>query len=276
MLYQTELLCPKRPKVTLTSYVCDHAPNDHIPPRPAIIVCPGGSYRGLAKKEGEPVVRQFLAAGFNAYLLRYSVGEDAANYNPLVDVALAICYVRKHAESHHSDPNRVFTCGFSAGGHLAASAGVLWNIPEVREAIGVDSGLVPEGFNRPNGMILCYPVITAGDYAHKNSIYYLCGTKTPTEEEKARFSLECLVDPTTPPAFLWHTVEDKGVSVRNSLLMMNALLSLNIPFESHIFPKGPHGLSLATKETWEGNEDYIVPHVAPWIDLAIRWVQDMF
>ena len=275
MLYQTFPLRPEFPDATLTTYVCDYFEPMQLPPRPAVIVCPGGAYTGLANRESEPIVRHFLGAHFNVFLLRYSVGENAKDYNPAIDVALAVRYVREHAKEHHTDPNRIVTCGFSAGGHLAASAGVFWNLPVIRDAVGVTDGSAPEGINRPNGMILCYPVITAGVYANRGSIHRLCGTSSPTEEEKARFSLELFVDETTPPAFLWHTFTDTGVNVRNSLLMMDALLEHGIPFEAHIYPQGPHGTALGTKETWHGSEAQFVPHLSSWADLAVNWIRDI-
>ncbi len=240
-------------------------------PRRAVIVCPGGGYNMLSDREAEPIAVQFLAAGFATFILRYTVGEGAADLAPLRQVALAIRYVREHAADYNVDPDHIFTCGFSAGGHLAASAGVLWNHPEIRAVLGD----APEGIGRPTGMILCYPVITAGEFAHKGSIRRLCGTDTPTEEEENRFSLELYVDSTTPPAFLWHTFSDGAVPVENSLLMAGALRKAGVPFELHIFPEGNHGLSLANEQTAAGRgEALIVPHVQCWVDLAIRWVRD--
>jgi acetyl esterase/lipase len=90
------------------------------------------------------------------------------------------------------------------------------------------------------------------------------------------FSLELHVDETTPPAFIWHTCGDRGVSVQNSLLMANALIVKGIRSELHIFPDGPHGLALGTPETSLGNPDLNLPHVAPWSDLSIAWINDQF
>lgn len=275
MLHETIVLRPDFPDATLTSYVCDFAAELKSAPRPAVIVCPGGSYRGLSEREAEPIARKYLAAGYNTYVLRYSVGDNAANCNPLIEVALSVKYVREHAAAHNVAPDRIFVCGFSAGGHLAASSGILWNDPVVREALGIDRGEAPEGINRPNGMILCYPVITAGRGMHLNSFRYLSGTKEPSPEQFARFSLELHVDDTTPPAFLWHTFADTGVSVRNSLVLMDALLEHGVPFESHVFPTGVHGLSLGTEET-ATHPELLVPHVTPWMDLSVAWIRDMF
>ena len=252
-------------EATLTPFFTDDPFGMSRPPRRAVIVCPGGGYSMLAGREGEPIAAQFLAAGFAAFILHYSVGADAKDFTPAKQVALAIKHVRENAATYNVDPDYIFTCGFSAGGHLAGSAGVLWNIPEVKAVLGD----APEGINRPTGMILCYPVITAGDFAHKGSFYKLCGSKEATQAEMDRFSLELHVDDTTPPAFIWHTFNDGIVPVQNALLMAEAMTEAGVPFELHLYPDGPHGLALCTEQTCMLN-----PHCESWVKLAIRWVED--
>ena len=237
-----------------------------VTPRRAIIVCPGGGYGMVSAREADPIAAQFLAAGFATFILDYSINEKATNYQPLKEVALAVKYVREHAEEYNVDPAYVFTCGFSAGGHLAASAGVLWNSPVLSEVLGD----APSGISRPTGMILAYPVITAGEWAHRGSIANLCGTKEYTKEQGDRFSLELHVDETTCPAFIWHTFSDDLVPVQNSLLMADAMTKAKVPFELHIFPEGVHGLSLCNELVGTP-----APHNACWIDLAIRWAQEL-
>jgi acetyl esterase/lipase len=176
--------------------------------------------------------------------------------------------MREHAEELGVDTGKIFTCGFSAGGHLAASAGILWDRPEVLAAMGD----APVGINRPDGMILCYPVITSGKYAHRGSIANLLGNRDYTEEEGKIFSLECHVKPETPPMFVWHTYSDGGVPVKNATLLMDAYIDNGVPFEAHIFPKGPHGMALANGETWNGSQAMYDLHVAHWIELAVEWI----
>lgn len=267
MIYKTIALSEKYPGATLTTYVTDNPNELSCPPRRAIIVCPGGGYHFLSEREAEPIVKAYFAAGFNVFLLRYTVGQGAANYAPLIQASLAIKHVREHAAEYDIDPNYVFITGFSAGGHLAGSTGTLWKLPQVRAALGD----APENINRPTGMILCYPVIY---YNHRRSFWNLCGTETPTEEEIARFELHRHVTPETPPTFLWHTFPDKTVDVNNSLLFASALRENGVPFELHIYPEGPHGLSLCNKETWSNRENMLMPHAAGWIDLAINWIRD--
>lgn len=282
MLVKTFALSENYPGATLTTFVSNDTKELKMPPRQAIVVCPGGGYSGLSDREGEPLVKAFLAAGLNAFLLRYTVGmkgekspenPGAADYAPLIEAALAIKHIREHAEEYNIDPERIFIIGFSAGGHLAASTGILWKADAVQKALGA-SAEAPTEIGKPNGMILSYPVITGGDYAHKGSFHRLCNTKTPTDEELDTFSLEKHVDGTSAPFFLWHTFTDQVVPIQNALLLADAYTKIGLPFELHIFPEGVHGLALANEETKANNPKMLVPHVQSWIDLAIRWICD--
>ena len=264
MLYETIQL--GHDNATLTPICISNTAELRQTPRRAVIVCPGGGYGALSDREAEPIATQFLAAGFATFILRYGIKEEAKDYAPLKQVALAVRYVREHAEEFNVDPNYVFTCGLSAGGHLAASAGVLWNHPALAEVLKD----APEGINRPTGMILCYPVISAGEWAHKGSIHKLCGSKEATQEEMDRFSLELHVNETTPPAFIWHTFNDGCVPVQNALLMAEAMTKAKVPFELHIFPDGPHGLALCNEQTRMLNS-----HCACWVELAIKWAKEL-
>ena len=136
----------------------------------------------------------------------------------------------------------------------------------IREVLQIDDGM-----NRPDAMILCYPVITSGEFAHRGSINNLLGGEAD-EKLLHEVSLEHHVSEKTPPAFIWHTLNDSIVPAENSLLFANALRKRNIPFELHIYPEGPHGLSLATKETDEENR-MVRPHVATWLRLCTEWLE---
>lgn len=276
MIYQTIQLSEQFPDATLTLYLCDNSAELQADPRPAVIVCPGGGYYDLSEREAEPIVANYFAAGMNAFLLRYSVAELASDYRPLTEAALAVKYVREHAAEQNTGPHRIFICGFSAGGHLAASSGILWNMPRIRDAVGVTDGSAPEGINRPDGVILGYPVITAGEYTHRGSIKHVSGKSDYGQEEIDAFSLELHVDETTSPVFLFHTFEDSAVPVQNSLLLLNALAKHKVPAEAHIYPQGPHGIALANKQTWIHKEQYDIPHAQGWMDLSIRWIMDQF
>ena len=264
-------------EATLSSLCLTNYEGLKLSPRRAVIVCPGGGYSDLSHREDEVIATQYLAAGFATFILHYSVKENAKNFQPLKEAALAIKYVRENAEHYNVDPDYIFISGFSAGGHLAASAGVFWDHPAVKEALGCEDTSIA----RPTGMILSYPVITTGEYTHVHSTQRLCGKfdKEPiltyTREEADAFSLELHVKENTPPAFLWHTAADQAVPVENSLLFASALSRAKVPFELHIFPEGPHGLSLCNDQTMSGNPKLLVPHNACWIDLACKWAREL-
>ncbi|MBQ8345637.1 MAG: alpha/beta hydrolase [Clostridia bacterium] len=241
--------------------------------RPAVVVFPGGGYRFLSAREADPIARFYYDNGMNVCLLRYSVGEGAKNHVPAIQGGLAVKWMREHAAETNTDPHRIVTCGFSAGGHAAASTGVYWNHPTVRAGVGVEDG-APEGINRPDGMILSYAVLTVGEFTHKGTARHAAGKETLTEEDIKEYSIEQNVDATTPPAFLWHTFTDGAVPVENAIFMMDAMAKVKVPFEAHIFPEGPHGLSLCNELTWEGKAEAFNPHAAVWADLSVKWILD--
>ncbi len=273
MITNTFVLDPRFPDCTLTTYI--HSPSDELaaPPRRALIVCPGGGYGGLSDREAEPIALRFAAEGMNVFILRYSVGERAANDAPLIEGALAVKHVREHAAAYNINPNTVFVIGFSAGGHCAAMCGTLWNDPVVREALGIDRGEAPKGINKPTATILSYPVITGGPYAHRYSINMLVGGPSEGTPGAERYSLELSVNADTAPAFIWHTYSDDCVPVQNSLLYANAMAAAGVPFELHIYPDGPHGLSLCNEETYVGLERMLRLDMAGWVNEAMRYMK---
>ena len=254
----------------LEAYVHEPYAELQIGKRKAMIVCPGGGYGWLSEREGEPVALQYFAAGLNVFVLRYSVQKNAGNYAPLIEACLAVKYLREHCDELYVDPNYVFITGFSAGGHLAAWTGTMWHIPEVAAHLdGADQTIC-----KPTATLPCYAVITSKPgVRHTGSIMNLNGGNAD-EEGMARFSLENFVDERTSPAFLWHTATDTCVPVMNSILYASALSENKIPFELHIFPNGPHGLSLCNKETYVHNSELDTPYVAQWLPMALRWVSE--
>ena len=176
--------------------------------------------------------------------------------------------IKEHADTWGVDSDRILLEGSSAGGHLAASFGMFWNRPFLSEKLGVASDML-----RPAGMILNYPVITSGSYAHDESFQNLLGEQY--EAMKEEMSLENQVSADTPPAFLWHTNEDGLVPAENSLLLALAMRKHNIPVELHLYAKGGHGLGLADERTM-GAEGYgIEPECQSWMELAYRWVKEV-
>jgi acetyl esterase/lipase len=228
--------------------------------RPLVIICPGGGYAFTSDTEAEPIAIQMNALGFHAVVLRYSVA-PAKYPSALLQVAKTVALAREHATEWHVDPKKIIVAGFSAGGHLAASIGVLWNKGLLEKELG-QSG---ETF-RPDGLLLAYPVISSGVFAHKGSIKNLYGDN-PLH---AAPSLEDMVDADTPPAFLWHTTEDKDVPMENTLLFVGALRKYNVPFELHVYQYGGHGLP---PETTEPGKAKAYANTPGWIALAGEWIK---
>ena len=262
MLCEVFHLRPENPDVTLTSYIADSAPELNRVRRPAIVVFPGGGYTHLSPREAEPVAMQFFAAGFQAFVLRYSIGEHAKFPNALVDASMAVAHVRENADRYTIDPDKVFVVGFSAGGHLAATLGTMYDTPHA-----AFEGM-KEGSNRPSGMILSYAPTSVRTEKIANSFIR---TLQMEREELAQYSPENRVNADTPPAYIWHTAEDPVVPVEHAIYMASALAAAGVPFEAHIFPKGPHGIALATAQTCNGREDFILPDAAQWVSEAIEW-----
>lgn len=208
-------------------------------PHGAVIVCPGGGYGTRAPHEGAPVARRLNAFGLSAYVLDYRVAPYRHPY-PLLDAQRAIRTVRHRAERDGIDPQRIAILGFSAGGHLASSAGTHFDAGDPNHADPIE-----RESSRPDAMILCYPVISlSADYGHQGSARNLLGPDAP-EELRRRLSSEQQVTEATPPAFLWHTADDAGVPVQNSLAMVDALRRHGVPCELHVYESGRHGLGLA-------------------------------
>ena len=236
--------------------------------RGLVLICPGGGYHFTSPREAEAVAMQFTSAGFHAAVLSYSVAPHR-HPQPLLDVSRATCLIRENAEGWQVDPQKIAVCGFSAGGHLAASLGVHWNKPYLQNTPGIQPGM-----NRPNALILSYPVITSGEFRHAGSFQNLLG-ENPEPSLLEEVSLERQVSIHTPPTFLWHTVADLSVPMENSLLFAQALRKHQVPFELHIYPDGVHGLSLAIEET-ATPEHLPDAHVAGWMRLCLEWLSNVF
>lgn len=233
--------------------------------RPCVVICPGGAYRYLSAREADPPAMAFFSKGYQVFLLYYSVQEKAKDLRPLTDASKTLLEIRRRSGEWQIDPKRIAVCGFSAGGHVAASLGTLWDSSALKDKMDTFGGR-----NRPDALILCYPVITVGEYTHEESALHVCGG-TPTEEQVRFFSLEKQVSEKTPPAFLWHTCEDASVPVENTLLFAAALRRAGVPFECHIFPNGQHGLSLCNEEVGTPNA-----RCADWFPLCSKWLSELF
>jgi acetyl esterase/lipase len=251
-------------QVPLTGYLQNFTQDGGIRNiRPSVVICPGGAYRFLSERERDPVALYFLSLGYNVFILDYSVKEEASNLNPLIEASDAIIKIREHAVPWMCDPYHIAIMGFSAGGHVAASLAILHDHPRLKAVFDTKNGL-----NRPDAAILCYPVISTGEFGHQESADWVSGKK---EEDRALFSLENQVTSTTVPTFIWHTVTDASVPVENSLLLATALQKNKVPFELHLFGEGDHGLSMCTHEVGTPNQA-----CHQWVALCTTWLNGQF
>lgn len=252
----------------LTTYIIDSSKEFAINERPLVLICPGGGYEYLSEREAELIALQFVARGYHAAVLYYSVS-PAVFPTALLEVAKSVGIIREHAEEWHVIPNKIVIQGCSAGGHLAASFGVYWAYDFVSEAIGIEKEKL-----RPNGLILNYPVISSGNFSHKDSFCRLLHGQY-TEELLRKTSLEYLVNYNVPRTFIWHTYEDVCVPVENSLLFVKALRNFHIPTEFHMYEKGAHGLALANELTRCPDESGTQSECENWVELAAAWLKNL-
>lgn len=259
------------PESRLITYIQDTYDDVAVADRPMILVCPGGGYNHTSNREGEALAMQFLAMGYHAAVLKYSCW-PAVYPTALTELAKSMVLIRRNAEKWHVNPEQIIVLGCSAGGHLAASLGVFWEEGFLAEAAGLEADERRQ--LRPDGMILCYPVITSGEFAHRGSFQKLLGERE--EELSEKMSLELQVGSQTPPAFIWHTFTDQSVPVENSLLFVSAMRRAGIPVEFHMYPCGGHGLSLANRLTASKGGGAMQEECTSWISLVHTWVEHRY
>ena len=295
MLSECIRMYEDREDVTLTTYVLDDSKEMlDGKKRPAVVICPGGAYLSCSDRESEPVAMKFAAMGYHAFVLRYSTYSEGKNEfpdmsvplrpksrcqypNPMNEVGMAFDLICAHADEWHVDEDRIAVCGFSAGAHNAAMYAANWqDIP---------------GARRPAAAVLGYGL---SDYVYKqectkrdiqgnrmamemlraSNIAYM-GVEEPDVEILDKVSPARHITEHMPPAFLWATAEDGMVPVQQTIIMARALADAHIPFEVHIFEKGPHGLSVATQAgagAWsETDKD-----AEKWMALCEAWLMKRF
>ncbi len=244
-----------RDKPTLALYPASGA--DKVPT--GVVVCPGGGYVNLAMDhEGKQIAEWLNHLGISAFVLKYRLGPEYHYPVELWDVQRAIRYVRAHAQEFGISPNRIGVWGFSAGGHLASTAGTHFDKGDPNGSDAID-----KQSSRPDFMILAYPVITFLEpYAHLGSLHALLGEK-PDPQLVRLLSNELQVTPQTPPAFLFHTSDDTVVPVQNSVQFYLALRQAGVPAEMHIYLHGRHGVGLAQDD----------PVLKTWPDRLSDWLK---
>ncbi|WP_185732079.1 alpha/beta hydrolase [Actinomyces bowdenii] len=224
----------------LTSYILDASEEmASARQRPAVLILPGGGYAFTSDREAEPVAMAYLAAGLNAFVLRYSTGPGTTFPQALADARAALAWIRQGAAEMDTDPARIAAVGFSAGGHLAAALGTL-------------------GPTRPDALVLGYPVTLAGLGAAM---------------DRDIPDIPAAVTSSTPPTFLFSTFSDTVVPVSHSLRLLQAMAARGVPFETHISLLGPHGLSVARDHTARGRADLEMSEVAAWVEDSVRFLR---
>lgn len=243
---------------TLTPYVPAEAQRTGA----AFVVLPGGGYAHLARHEGEGYARFLNEQGITAFVLKYRLGAHGYRHPAMLqDAARAVRLVRHRAEEWKLEANRIGIIGSSAGGHLAST--VLTHF-DAGDAGAPDP--VERLSSRPDLGILCYPVISLGPQSHAGSRRNLLGDN-PTPDQIELLSNEKQVTSNTPPCFLWHTVEDSAVPVENSLWFAAALREHRVPFELHLYERGPHGLGLQARRDTPDTRH-------PWTVECARWLRE--
>jgi acetyl esterase/lipase len=228
----------------------------------AMVICPGGGYARLAPHEGQDYARWLASRGVTCFVLKYRLGADGYRYPvEYQDIARAIRLVRSRAKEWNLDPNRVGVMGSSAGGHVASMAMTHFDAGDTNA-----TDVIERVSSRPNVAVLCYPVISMGKFAHGGSKNLLLGTNPPpTLVEETSNELQVKKD--SPPCFIWSTDEDKTVPIENSLDFADALRKAGVPFELHVYQKGPHGQGL-------GSHDYNPDKWLPWVAECGRWLKE--
>jgi acetyl esterase/lipase len=226
-----------------------------------IVICPGGGYGKLAPHEGADYARFLNEYGIAGFVLKYRLGSDGYRHPAMLqDAARAVRTVRARAGEWKLDPKRVGIMGSSAGGHLASTLVTHFDAgkPEAEDPIERQS-------SRPDVGVLCYAVISFGEFGHRGSQRNLIGTNPPPALIR-ELSNELQVTKQTPPCFIWHTYEDRGVRVENSIQFAEALQRVDVPFDLHVYQKGQHGMGLGTRE-WNPEKRH------PWTRDLVYWLQ---
>lgn len=232
------------PDITLTAYIPDISEEmKNMKVKPSVLVLPGGAYKFCSDREAEPIALAYLAKGFNAFVLRYSLNEKSAFPTPLNDASKALKFIRDNAAEFCTDPQKIAVIGFSAGGHLAAALSTMSD-------------------DKPNACILGYPCILSSTSPILAS---------PVE------SVTDYVTDKTPPTFIFAASNDGAVPIENSLSYAEALNRNGVSFELHIFEDGDHGFSLGTDVVCASQEaqERCKPNTY-WLDRSVQWLKKLF
>lgn len=256
-MHTERIYYPGKEKVYLDCYILDSGLKlGQELARPAVVICPGGGYVYLSPREAEPVAMAYAAKGIQAFVLHYSLGWDIKGFQPLQEIDWAIALIRKNAKEWNVNPDKILSCGFSAGGHLALASGLL-------------------GKEKPNGMILGYPAINMSGPGSEFMSMLMTGKGEPAEEEQVWLNPLSEITKAAPPLFMFTTGED-AMTRKMTLELAMAYEKQEILYEYHVFQKGPHGYSLANEACADGSSQVLSAHVAKWLDLSVEWLFSVF
>ena len=249
---------PESQEATLDGYILDcELSLGQEKLRPAVLVIPGGGYLYCSPREGEPVALAYAARGFHTFVLKYSCARQAAGFAPLKEVSWAIGHIRENADKWSVDPNKIAVCGFSAGGHLALSSGVLAE-------------------NKPNAMILGYPAVSAPNFPGADfMLRILEGRDDVTDADAAKYDLLAHITKDAPPVFIAATAEDL-LTTFGALPLAKKYSDMGRQYELHVFQYGPHGYSLANEVTADGSIQMLEPAFSQWHELSVQWLHKTF
>jgi acetyl esterase/lipase len=269
---------------SLTAYLQDPlTTNTSSIEKPAVIICPGGAYLGYSEKEAEPVAIRFLSEGYQAFILRYSIGDTARFPAPVIDAAKAIMLVREHAREWCIHPDKISLCGFSTGAHVAAALGAMWQKSELARALNTDNH-----YFKPNALLLGYPILNLYRFGERNrehsqemntlvEMMFSCvfGCAVPDKSIMMDWDVMSNITSVYPSTFLWTTMEDSFVDVEQSMDFIKCLAAQKVPYEFHVFEKGPHGSSIGSR-TAGFPEDEIkkLGNTPQWVGLALHWLEE--
>ncbi len=240
---------------TLTPYLCESNATGT-----AMVICPGGAYWMLASHEGNDYALWLNQHGVTCFVLKYRLGSHGYHYPAeFQDVSRAMRWVRTHAKDYKIEPARIGIMGSSAGGHLASTLLTHFDFGNTN----ADDPIERQS-SRPDIGILCYPVITMGEFAHQGSKDNLLG-KNPSQKLVKLLSNELQVTTNTPPCFIWTTFEDKTVPMENTMMFAEALRKNHVSFDLHVYQKGGHGMGLADKPPFA--------HPHPWAADCLFWLK---
>ncbi|MDR2827894.1 MAG: alpha/beta hydrolase [Acholeplasmatales bacterium] len=261
---ETKIQYLKDTKATLTSYIPEYNTEMGNIKRHTVLVIPGGGYDRVSKREGEPVALYYLSLGYNVFVLDYTTKEKEVRKFPyqLLESMAAVILVNKITTQYDGTRNDISVVGFSAGGHLACSLGLLGNNEKFKKMLDVSEDI------KVKNMILAYPVISHNVPTHEGSFNNLVST----EYSYSDISLEQYVKEDSPSLFIWATSTDESVPIQNTLVLCHKYAVLKKKFELHIYEKGNHGLSLATMQVC-ANYKELDPNIKDWIRLSSCFIE---